>query len=112
MERLRQKRPRLVLEPEEYDQLKKRVLQRDGWKCQCCGSPKNFHVNHLVSRSPLGSDVIDNLMTLCASCHRQQHNKCVDSWSDVEPIRKIHRSPPSELEGRVSRRLSVGNNSN
>ena len=75
MERLRQKRPRLVLKPEEYDQLRTRVLQRDGWKCQCCGISKNLHVHHLVHRSQLGSDETDNLITLCAGCHRRQHEK-------------------------------------
>jgi hypothetical protein len=38
MGRLRQKQPRLVLNQEEYDQLKARVLDRDGWKCQSCGT--------------------------------------------------------------------------
>jgi 5-methylcytosine-specific restriction endonuclease McrA len=74
MERLRQKRPRLVLKPEEYDELGNRVLDRDGWKCQCCGSSMNLQVHHLVRRSQLGSDVLENLMTLCADCHHRQHN--------------------------------------
>jgi 5-methylcytosine-specific restriction endonuclease McrA len=51
MERLRQKRPRLVLKSEEYEQLSACVLQRDGWKCQCCGISKSLHVHHLVHRS-------------------------------------------------------------
>jgi 5-methylcytosine-specific restriction endonuclease McrA len=74
MERLRQKRPRFALRAQEYDELKKRVLKRDGWKCQCCGSAKNLYVHHLVSRSHLGSDVLGNLMTLCAGCHRRLHS--------------------------------------
>jgi 5-methylcytosine-specific restriction endonuclease McrA len=74
MERLRQKRPRFVLKAQEYDEQKKRALERDGWKCQCCGSPKNLQVHHLVSRGRLGSDVLSNMMTLCAACHRRQHS--------------------------------------
>jgi 5-methylcytosine-specific restriction endonuclease McrA len=74
MERLRQKRPRLVLAHAEYDELRKQVLVRDGWKCQCCGSPRNLQVHHIVRRSQLGSDEADNLMTLCASCHVQYHS--------------------------------------
>ena len=74
MEKLRQKRPRLVLKPEEYDELRKRVLDRDGWKCQCCGSYRNLEVHHLKSRARLGHDLIDNLMTLCGRCHRRQHS--------------------------------------
>jgi len=73
MERLRQKRPRLVLNPEDYEELGNRILNRDGWKCQCCGSGKDLQVHHLVRRSQLGSDTLENLMTLCAGCHRRVH---------------------------------------
>jgi 5-methylcytosine-specific restriction endonuclease McrA len=75
VERLRQKRPRVALKSDEYDRLKMRVLERDVWKCQCCGSPANLQVHHLVYRSQLGADALDNLITLCVSCHRRQHNK-------------------------------------
>jgi 5-methylcytosine-specific restriction endonuclease McrA len=74
MERLRQKRPRLVLRPEEYGELKTRVLDRDGWKCQSCGSAMNLEIHHLVRRSQLGSDEFDNLIALCAGCHRRHHS--------------------------------------
>ncbi len=75
MEGLRQKRPRLVLGVKEYKNLKDRVLERDGWKCQCCGSRMNLQIHHLVRRSQLGSDEANNLMTLCACCHHRLHNK-------------------------------------
>ena len=75
MERLRQKRPRLILKQEEYKALKTVVLNRDGWKCQGCGSAENLQVHHLSHRSRLGSDKLENLMTLCASCHRREHTE-------------------------------------
>ena len=46
---------------------------RDGWKCQYRGSTMNLHVHHLRKRSHLGPDAADNLITLCASCHSQEH---------------------------------------
>ena len=73
MARLRQKRPRLKLGQEDYHALWERVLARDGWKCQSCGSLKNLQVHHLASRSKLGDDSLNNLITLCAGCHEQQH---------------------------------------
>jgi hypothetical protein len=42
------------------DQRRTRTLQRDGSKCQCCGSSINLQVHHLTFRGRLGSDVIDN----------------------------------------------------
>jgi 5-methylcytosine-specific restriction endonuclease McrA len=73
MQELRQKRPRLKLGPEEYNSLRNRVLERDGWRCQSCGSSKNLQVHHLSKRSELGDDALDNLITLCAACHLRQH---------------------------------------
>jgi 5-methylcytosine-specific restriction endonuclease McrA len=74
MQQLRQKRPRLRLSIEAYNLLRRRVLERDVWRCQDCDSSKDLHVHHLTKRSKLGDDALDNLITLCASCHKQRHN--------------------------------------
>ena len=76
MKRLRQKRPRLRLSLEEYQTLRKRVLERDSWRCQLCGSQKDLHVHHLQPRGRLGDDSLHNLITLCVGCHRRQHTGC------------------------------------
>lgn len=73
MQRLRQKQPRLRLDPESYDALKIQVLDRDGWRCQDCGSAEMLQVHHLNPRSRLGHDASENLITLCADCHRRRH---------------------------------------
>jgi 5-methylcytosine-specific restriction endonuclease McrA len=73
MEKLRQKRPRLALSRMEYDRLRVRVLERDRWKCQRCGSSVNLQVHHLRYRGRLGSDALDNLISLCADCHEEEH---------------------------------------
>jgi 5-methylcytosine-specific restriction endonuclease McrA len=73
MERLRQKQPRLKLDPEKYETLKNEVLERDGWRCQDCGSAKMLEVHHVKPRSKLGHDASDNLITLCVDCHGRRH---------------------------------------
>ena len=82
MQELRQKRPRLKLSAEDYKLLHYRVLERDGWRCQNCGSSKDLQVHHLSNRSKLGDDALDNLIVLCANCHRMQH--AVLKSSDAE----------------------------
>ena len=62
-------RGRIKLAAASYRNLWRRVLERDGWRCQGCGSPRNLEVHHIVKRSQLGNDVDANLITLCASCH-------------------------------------------
>jgi 5-methylcytosine-specific restriction endonuclease McrA len=73
MERLRQKRPRLKLDPESYEALKNEVLERDGWRCQDCGSAKMLEVHHVQPRGKLGHDTSENLITLCVDCHARWH---------------------------------------
>jgi 5-methylcytosine-specific restriction endonuclease McrA len=73
---IRPKRPRLRLDPEPYDQLRKQILRRDRWQCQICGSRQNLQVHHKQLRSQQGSDDDLNLITLCAGCHEGQHRPC------------------------------------
>jgi len=73
MPSLPRKQPRLRLDPEEYRSLHQEVLERDGWRCQQCGSLEALQVHHLQWRSGLGHDLEENLIVLCADCHRQQH---------------------------------------
>jgi 5-methylcytosine-specific restriction endonuclease McrA len=70
---LRQRKPRRRLDPDNYRALRKQVLARDGWRCQWCGALKNLQVHHKKSRSRLGGDTAENLITLCAECHRTEH---------------------------------------
>ena len=62
---------------DEYN-VRQYVLKRDGYKCQCCGAHTTkdkvvkLHVHHLESRKT-GGNAPDNLITLCASCHKAYH---------------------------------------
>ncbi|PYU19078.1 MAG: hypothetical protein DMG30_25485 [Acidobacteria bacterium] len=75
MTRTRTKRSRLRLGPEPYVQLRRKVLERDGWRCQICGRTESLEVHHIHRRSLLGDDVAENLITLCARCHQEAHRQ-------------------------------------
>jgi 5-methylcytosine-specific restriction endonuclease McrA len=68
------KQPRSQLDPDSYRQLRRQVLQRDGWRCQFCGAMKSLQVHHKQLRSHSGSDVEENLITLCDHCHSLIHH--------------------------------------
>ena len=53
-----------------------RVLRRDGWRCQFCGSRQNLEVHHQHFRSHSGEDTERNLITLCNNCHISYHGAC------------------------------------
>ncbi len=61
---VRPKQPRLRLDPESYEELRKKVLRRGGWRCQACGSMSNLEVHHRNFRSHSGDDSEQNLITL------------------------------------------------
>jgi len=65
---------RVRLDSRRYRALHSQILQRDGWRCQACGSLRYLQVHHLQFRSQSGNDVEGNLITLCADCHRRTHS--------------------------------------
>ena len=73
MNGLQPKRPRVRLEPELYKHLCLKVMKRDGWRCQICGSGRNLQVHHKQLRSQQGLDDELNLISLCAGCHERLH---------------------------------------
>jgi 5-methylcytosine-specific restriction endonuclease McrA len=75
MNKIRVKSPRLRLDVKSYHELHRQVLQRDGWRCQACGSMQHLQVHHLKLRSQSGGDVEQNLITLCAECHVRTHRR-------------------------------------
>jgi len=107
MTRLRQKQPRLKLRREEYEGLRRRVLERDGWRCQSCGSSMELQIHHVKSRSKLGDDALYNLITLCASCHGMRHGKAhyvgLRSAKHYSHLRLKDRLPGRASQARAER---------
>jgi hypothetical protein len=47
---------RIKLGKQIYRRLMKRVLERDEWRCQKCGSLENLQVHHKIKRGQIGND--------------------------------------------------------
>ena len=85
--------PKEALSQEELKEINRRrnikdttrysVLERAGFKCQCCGSKplKNndvvLHIDHIIPHSLGGSDSIDNLQVLCDKCNLSKQNRFI-----------------------------------
>jgi len=63
------------LDPVSYESLRQQILRRDGWRCQSCGTMSNLEVHHRQFRSHSGSDLEENLITLCTACHATVHRR-------------------------------------
>ena len=69
------KRPRHRLATADYEELRLRILERDGWRCQVCGNRQQLDIHHIFPRSRGGTDSQDNLTTLCRTCHGETHGR-------------------------------------
>ena len=56
-----------------FENVKEYVRCRDGYKCRKCGSKTHLEVHHIVQRKDGGSNIPDNLVTLCHDCHAALH---------------------------------------
>jgi hypothetical protein len=69
----------------DWSELSSRVKKRDGYKCQKCGGMgapdgnADLHAHHIRPKSKGGSDEMDNLITLCRSCHEREHGHSIES---------------------------------
>ncbi|MGE7776385.1 HNH endonuclease [Chitinophaga sp. NPDC101104] len=76
------------------------VLKRDNWRCVYCGEQASqvHHTRYLKKK--IGKEPIDWLVSVCKSCHGDQHQKKTLSNSIISTLfpkgsRKNARSRPS-----------------
>lgn len=50
--------------------IKTAVLSRDKHRCQVCMRDYGLHIHHIIKRRNGGDHSLENLVTLCSSCHR------------------------------------------
>ena len=65
---------RNYLRGKKWARLRRRILDRDGWRCRECGSARGrFEVDHIVSEHAGGARFEEeNLQALCEICHRSK----------------------------------------
>ena len=62
-----------------WENLKAYAKYRDGYKCRACGKSKHkdgvkLEVHHIIRKADGGTDVPENVVTLCHDCHDAHHN--------------------------------------
>ena len=61
-----------------WENLKAYAKYRDGYKCRACGKSKHedgvrLEVHHIIRKTDGGTDVPENVVTLCEACHKAHH---------------------------------------
>lgn len=60
---------RTTPEKADWATLRLAALERDSYRCTQCGDTQQLHVHHIHPRRRHGTNQLDNLQTLCRSCH-------------------------------------------
>ena len=62
------------LRSDKWREIRKKILERDGYKCKFCGSTENLRVHHKSYESIYEEEfALNDLITLCDKCHSELH---------------------------------------
>ena len=80
MNKVQTKKRMKRLHGKDWESTRTKVLERDNYTCQHCGLEDrsinmSLVVHHIVPYETCLSDELDNLLTLCQSCHFKAHQK-------------------------------------
>lgn len=79
--------------PDDWNVRRQRVLNRDGRTCQQCGDTGSpLHVHHVVPIGKGGGNDLENLITVCESCHENIHDTSFDDDLEVHSSLSTLRS--------------------
>lgn len=78
-------RKRVYMDEQRFGGNRTKALERDGYKCTSCGSDYRIQVHHIdeMGRNKpkeVQNNELNNLITLCAKCHIEQHNPVLVRW--------------------------------
>ena len=72
-----------------WKRLRRKILDRDGWRCRKCGKAGRLEVDHIVPVRDGGIDDPANLRILCggpggchAARHRRKRTATEDAWDE------------------------------
>lgn len=68
----------------EWTVTRKKVFERDGYKCAYCGKRGgHLECDHIIPISRGGSNDLENLTTACRPCNRAKSDMTVEEWRGV-----------------------------
>lgn len=56
---------------ENWDDIRRKVYQRDGYRCVLCGKKGKIAAHHIVPIKVSKDNSLSNLVSVCNSCHRK-----------------------------------------
>src|SRR5260221_7505296 len=80
--------------------VRKKVLERDGYKCRICGSTEKLHLDHMTPFVDGGESTPENLQVLCQKCNAIKNSRALHelSYNVKHPILITKTASGSILE--------------
>jgi hypothetical protein len=77
-----------------WKNLRKIIYKRDNWMCQMCLKKCNSNIqcHHIIPVSDGGGHQLDNLVTLCKSCHLKIHNLLKRGYQNACGFPKMYKN--------------------
>jgi len=86
---------------------RRNVFQRDGHRCQYCGTTKEpLSIDHVLPRSRGGADSWENVTTACLGCNVRKGNRT--PREAAMPLRHEPHRPLSTLSFEATRQMNAG----
>ena len=100
-----------------WKELRKLIYQRDNWTCQICNKKcySDLQCHHIIPESKEGNNKIENLITLCRSCHiKQERNGFWKAQSRhlIGTIDLIHKEMRENIKKIIEKLSENGKNKN
>jgi hypothetical protein len=73
-------RQRRGMSDSQWRKVRARILERDEWTCQYCGSEDDLTCDHVIPLIRGGGNDDDNLTTACRSCNSSKGDKLIGEW--------------------------------
>lgn len=80
----------------DWQIFRRRILQRDQYRCRACGERGLVDVHHLRPRSIGGKDTTKNCAALCRACHSYLHVGRLTMTGDADGELVPHWASPRE----------------
>lgn len=71
------------------------IYNRDGQKCQYCGSTKSLTIDHVHPKSRGGEDSWENMVVCCSSCNVRKGSRLLEQTGMT--LRTRPKAPPNKV---------------
>lgn len=94
-----------VTSTRRWQVLRHRILERDDWKCRCCGDRRRLEIDHIkpVKLAPELAFDPANLQALCGPCHTRKTRLEV-GHKPLDPKRQAWREAVADLAAETTNR--------